>query len=145
MSANPQSSFDELSLESWEESALDRTEAITDNFNEQARGDTVGQSEQRRPRMARRRTRGPTRHRPPPRAWNGSFTRMKPHTTQPTRRHGRQITTAAMMGRACRQVQWRAGTCIGQPYGGRGYPYEASPVDPARLQAASRCDLRVIA
>ncbi len=46
MSANPQSSFDALSLESWEESALDRTEAITDNFNEQARGDTVGQSEQ---------------------------------------------------------------------------------------------------
>ena len=44
MSENPQSSFDDLKLESWEESALDRMEPITDKFNEKALGDTAGQS-----------------------------------------------------------------------------------------------------
>lgn len=44
MSENSQASFDELRLESWEEDALDRTESITDHFNEQARGDEAEQS-----------------------------------------------------------------------------------------------------
>lgn len=44
MSGNSQSSFDDLRLESWEENALDRTESITDNFNEQAGGDAAEQS-----------------------------------------------------------------------------------------------------